>query len=642
MFSRKSEGGRDLVPTADPENSSVVHVAHKVMEESDPIFENRDIDDYARYIIGNDGEDSYEAEEDVAHSVTNVYRQRKNQQKKATLRKFAIAAILILLIVSVSLGIFFSLRKNQQQAYNANNSKNSNGTSETTGATTPLPNTPSPSASLPINNTKSPSIAPVIAIGTKAPSISPVASLQDGKVPFSMPQNFTPDTLEVPDVDLTNICGTSITNDMTKCEAECSKGTCCWSTNTCKSNFQCYLYKPCEILKQIASNSTNTTYNNVTDESSSYGGCAAESPGSPTLECFPMFLPCRKNKDCEHQMLNLGAFVNCTDTCSEATYTIVSDNAIYGINISDAIQGIDNVLNNMMDGNSSLSYGPIEIFNETDAFTSLTDNNNNSSFNSFVDTVSNVLDMVSNLTDHINISYYGDIYNSSDIFTQDFDNSSNNSSTDNGFIDTVINVLNTVSDFTSNNNSASLTDDYYGYYVPGNSSANLDNTTSLLVWNRITFDDFQSGWGNFKDGGDDAKLVHIPMSDGDETNMVARLRDNSKESVMRLKEAKDTTQYDALRVSFWLETEKVDHGDALLLEYSSDGGSNWEIVKEWIFGEDADLNDNGIVYQLNTTFYSADYVFSEDSFIRFRSDASSDSDHFYMDNVEFEGAKSMQ
>jgi hypothetical protein len=92
----------------------------------------------------------------------------------------------------------------------------------------------------------------------------------------------------------------------------------------------------------------------------------------------------------------------------------------------------------------------------------------------------------------------------------------------------------------------------------------------------------------------------------------------------------NATQYRALR-------DGLEPGDMMLLEYSSDGGSNWDVVKQWIFGED--ILENGDPSQFNVTFYSTDYDFTAYALICFRSDANSKEDNFYIDDVSFEGSK---
>ena len=79
----------------------------------------------------------------------------------------------------------------------------------------------------------------------------------------------------------------------------------------------------------------------------------------------------------------------------------------------------------------------------------------------------------------------------------------------------------------------------------------------------------------------------------------------------------------------------MDPGDILFLEFSSHGGSNREVVKEWEFGGN-EIIENGILYELNAMFCVSDFDFRNTRRIRFRSYANSNGDYFYIDNVEFE------
>jgi len=77
----------------------------------------------------------------------------------------------------------------------------------------------------------------------------------------------------------------------------------------------------------------------------------------------------------------------------------------------------------------------------------------------------------------------------------------------------------------------------------------------------------------------------------------------------------------------------------LLLEYSPDSGANREVVKEWEFGGD-ELKQNDVPYELDAPFYISDYYeLTPTAWIRFRSDANSDSNDFSVDNEEFAGLR---
>jgi hypothetical protein len=536
MFNRSSvDVGGSPVPTTDIEGGSEA-LSHNeperstLIQDSEPIFDDsaiRDIDNRARFSILNTNvsEDSYEVEDDVAQTLTEITRQRKKQRKKAALRMLVASAVLFVL-VAITLGVFFAVRQKQLSAYRSNNSKVN---SKSTTAPIPLPYNPSTTAPMPVPYSPEELSPSGTLITTFRPSIfhgdtqtvsslkplpyNPPASSPSFQTSPGIPQNVTVETPKVPYTQLEGFCNLDAQNpDMAKCEAECSKGKCCWATKTCIDNPVCESYSPCFILLQSTINMNNTVI----------GGCASVTSERfpPSFECFPFFMPCYSNADCEQSMDSLGLFVNCTSECSKSQYFNPTD-IVDTWNISDVISGIGDMI-----------------------------------------------DIIQNPT------YY---------------------------------------------------DDDYRY----DSLQNGDD------WNLITFDDFENGWGNFRDGGEDSKL--ITLYDGEESNHVARIRHNEKESILPMKETVNVTQYRALRVIFWVAADGLEPGDMMLLEYSSDGGSNWDVVKQWIFGED--ILENGDPYQFNVTFYSTDYDFSAYALIRFRSDANSKEDNFYIDDVSFEGSK---
>jgi len=549
MFSH-SAAGRDLVPSMDAMNnnssadpSELESAAQRnLIDESEPIFDDRANNNLDRFtIINEDGDDSYEAEEDLALTVTELSRQRKKQRKKDAYRMLMIAS-LVFLAVTISLIVFFSVRAKQQtQAYN-----NKNGSSQTM-AGKPWYNKPSPNT-----NNLSPS-STLILPTTSAPSAFS-GSKDDNTPSVYMPPyedqypdnnaatgNVTLDQPQALNVDITSICSTNTNNDLTKCAAACSRGKCCWSTNTCMENELCSAYKPCQVLNQFSSSTNNDNTNNMMNNdttTTTFNGCAMESsPGS--FECYALFIPCTSDQDCKDLMSGEGDYLNCTESCSDAKYQTNTDE--------------------------------IHVVNNTNT----------------VDT-------------------------------------------------------NTLTSTDDHSNSSSFSDDYY--YNATTTTTTPSNSNDDPHWERITFDDFESGWGNFRDGGADSKL--IPVFDGDVSNQVARIRCCGQSSILPMNQTQDVSPYKALRVTFWVTADGLEVGDTLLLEYSSDGGSVWNIVRDWVFnedtsqtyGDDSMFNENGTPYQFNVTFFSNDYEFSTNALIRFRSDANSGTDIFFIDNVEWEGA----
>jgi hypothetical protein len=501
MFNRNRNGETEgLNDPNDSFRSNIHHVDDP--QRLDLVDEPMNVD-HRQFSIG-DGEDSYEVEEDAAHTVTEIYRQRRRQRRRSALRLLLII-IVCLILVAISLVIYFSVQAKQRSASSSVIDSNANeGNVQTTNTFNPSPYRPlayAPHSKLHVR--------------TRSPAIAPFHDEQEE--PAEVPQNITAAIPQAPNVNLESICSSDslVGRDMNKCEAECSRGKCCWATSTtsaCIDSTVCALYSPCFVLIQSITGTNNASVS---------GGCASITSDiyPPSFECFPIFRPCSTNADCDQ----LGLFANCTSECRESLYPKPKDvNDV--MNISDTIEVLGDLIH----------------------------------------------DVEKNTTD---------------------------------------------------------------------SPQNHQDNGTALFWTRITFDNFESGWGNFKDSGSDSKLENVKVSDDDKGSQMARIRDNSKESVLTLKETKDVSQYNALCVEFILVGEGLEKGDTVLLEYSPDGGWSWEIIKNWVLGVDDNFRDNKIPYHLNATFYNTDYEFTVASMIRFRSDANSDSDKFYIDNVEFLGGK---
>merc|ERR1711933_22833 len=101
------------------------------------------------------------------------------------------------------------------------------------------------------------------------------------------------------------------------------------------------------------------------------------------------------------------------------------------------------------------------------------------------------------------------------------------------------------------------------------------------LWTTITFDDFESGWGNYESGGSYASIVTFHSRRGHSV----RVRGGSiaTEASFFHNNNHDVTLFNTLRIHFSFNALNVDsnENENLLLEYSSDGGENWNTIKIW-------------------------------------------------------------
>jgi hypothetical protein len=163
----------------------------------------------------------------------------------------------------------------------------------------------------------------------------------------------------------------------------------------------------------------------------------------------------------------------------------------------------------------------------------------------------------------------------------------------------------------------------------------------------ITYDDIEkdandnTGWGSFqsRDGASDA----VRMSTTGQQQYIhqdeaaLRIRDDSgvDSSVFQYQDH-DVREYSDLRVQCWYYPRNMGNSDGFVLEYSSDGGTSWNVTKDYRKGRDF---ENGEFYTSAVVFSSTGVNFQLTSRgrIRFRCDASIDTDWVYIDEVLLQG-----
>lgn len=174
------------------------------------------------------------------------------------------------------------------------------------------------------------------------------------------------------------------------------------------------------------------------------------------------------------------------------------------------------------------------------------------------------------------------------------------------------------------------------------------------AWYTITYDDFEadnetnpSGWGSFNHTArpgvklDAARVSSeyfqpfIPQG-----SAALRIRDNSGIYSSVLQDSDhDVTNFSNLRVGFSFFALKVEDGEGFCLEYSSNSGSIWTLIKEWIIRNNTDYeNDN--FYHESVDFNQESqqsYELTASVRIRFRCNATANRDFVFLDEVLFQG-----
>ena len=142
---------------------------------------------------------------------------------------------------------------------------------------------------------------------------------------------------------------------------------------------------------------------------------------------------------------------------------------------------------------------------------------------------------------------------------------------------------------------------------------------------------FDSGWGIWNDGGSDCRRSTKDAAYATSGNRCVRLRDNTETSTATTDDL-DLTAYEELTVSFGYYPRSMDNANEdFWLQISNDGGASYTIVEEWNRGDEFE----------NDAFYTDAVVisgpFASNTRLRFRCDASGNSDWVYIDDVVIEG-----
>jgi subtilisin family serine protease len=147
----------------------------------------------------------------------------------------------------------------------------------------------------------------------------------------------------------------------------------------------------------------------------------------------------------------------------------------------------------------------------------------------------------------------------------------------------------------------------------------------------IDFEDFEGGWGIWNDGGSDCRRSANDASYAFSGTYCARLRDNTSTSVMTTDNL-DLSNYDEITVDFTYYPRSMDNAsEDFWLQISTNGGGSYTTVEEWNRGDEFQ-ND---VREFDTVVIPG--PFTSSTRLRFRCDASGNSDWIYIDDVDITG-----
>jgi PKD repeat protein len=167
----------------------------------------------------------------------------------------------------------------------------------------------------------------------------------------------------------------------------------------------------------------------------------------------------------------------------------------------------------------------------------------------------------------------------------------------------------------------------------GETKTDYINVTEGGDWIVITYDDFESGWGSYSDGGGDCSR-YTRGTYAHQGNAALDIQDNSGvASSFYHTVGYDVSGYTELEVEFWFYAVSMESGEDFWVQYYD--GSTWRTVAT--FARGTDFNNNAF-YNPVVTISSSQYNFPTNAKLRFMCDASGNSDDVYIDEIEFRGS----
>jgi len=151
-------------------------------------------------------------------------------------------------------------------------------------------------------------------------------------------------------------------------------------------------------------------------------------------------------------------------------------------------------------------------------------------------------------------------------------------------------------------------------------------TFTTATWTQIIYDEFETDFGNWTDGGADCDRYTggtFAFQGDDAVN----LQDNTSTSLMSTGDL-TLSSYNQVKVDFWYRGQGMDSGDDFWLQISTNGGVDYTTDQTWVSGTDF---SNGSFYQECVDL--SGYTLTDQTRIRFRVDAFNNGDDVYFDGV---------
>ncbi|WP_282043568.1 GEVED domain-containing protein [Winogradskyella flava] len=148
------------------------------------------------------------------------------------------------------------------------------------------------------------------------------------------------------------------------------------------------------------------------------------------------------------------------------------------------------------------------------------------------------------------------------------------------------------------------------------------------------FDNFETGFGNWNDGGNDCARLNTTILNG---NRVVRLRDNSGGNSSTFSDQIDITSYSSVTIEFLFRTTGFNNTNHdFQVQYND--GSGYVTVADYNYSTNF---NNNTTYSASVTLLSTTYTFTNNARFRIRCDAQIDDDILYIDDINITGISSV-
>jgi hypothetical protein len=161
-----------------------------------------------------------------------------------------------------------------------------------------------------------------------------------------------------------------------------------------------------------------------------------------------------------------------------------------------------------------------------------------------------------------------------------------------------------------------------------------DPCSTACSYTNIDTEDFESNYGIWNDGGSDCSRPSYAAVASSGVRVV-RLRDNSNSSILTTDNL-NLSAYEEITIDFHYVCRSMENIEDFFLQVSTNGGGSYTTVEEW------SNNDEFINWTTsNNAKYNESVVipgpFTSTTRIRFRADASGNSDWVYLDDISISG-----